>query len=76
MRYFISKIGEVRSEESWKHELQHFWKSIGTADYKEQFEQPKDSWDRFARVLGLQEISHEQATEHSSDDSSIWSGVF
>jgi hypothetical protein len=70
MKYFRSKIGEVRSEASWRSELDEFWKIPWTYD-KTFATRPDDAWERYVKVLGLVEIEHEDVNNGSGYD-----GVF
>ncbi len=68
-KHLISKIGEIKSEQEWRVEIDNFW--IWTElqnryicnprakTNKRSFTKPKDAFERYARLLGLVEVSHE-----------------
>ena len=77
MRYYKSKIGEVRSEASWKYELDSFWRTVPLADREGHFPKPDDAWERYTKILGLVEVDHEEAESNDDESSSgSWVGVF
>lgn len=76
MRFYKSKIGEIRSEESWKYELETFWKVSTGVDAEGKFPKPLDHWDRFVRILGLEEIENEDQSNSDDSSSDRWVGVF
>lgn len=58
MKYYKSKTGEVMAESEWLSELEKFWGRISTdRDIIKKFKRPDDSWERFKKILGLEEVA-------------------
>lgn len=52
---YISKIGEVRTKEGWYKEALNFYFSLNNAN-RSYNKLPKDWFERWVRVLELQEV--------------------
>lgn len=77
MTIYKSKRGDVGTESYWRQELVKFWDVVGEKGipgHHKDFSEPVDSWSRYVKVLGLEEVENEEVNVHSS--SSSYRGVF
>lgn len=56
MKLLRSKTGEVRSEQAWKDEMEGIWAVLTKMDDYKKVPKPVDAWERFSRVIGLEEV--------------------
>lgn len=71
MSYLQSKTGEIKHRLEWQYDLDAFWEIIPDRDLRAKFKRPHDAWERFVRVLGLEEVCDE-----TYNNSSVYHGVF
>jgi hypothetical protein len=63
---FKSKIGEIKTKKEWQYEVDDFWAfaerqnkhicSSGALTNKRLFKKPSDAFERYARIIGLQQL--------------------
>ena len=70
-----SRVGEVKTKEEWQKEVNDFWDFVELQNRyicnpraktnRREFKRPSDAFERFARIIGLEEIENVS-----------WDGVF
>lgn len=62
-----SKLGEIKSKEEWQKEIDDFWVfaeaqsryvcKLTAKSKRKEFRKPVNAFDRYARLLGLEEVT-------------------